>query len=98
MFFGVLALVSASYALPESSDPTGARFDIAGFLLGALTLGSLTFAIILGETHGYRSWWILLLFGFGAIAAIGFVLAELSATNPVLDVRYFKKPAFTGPT
>ena len=36
--------------LPESSDPVRARFDVPGFLLGALALGSLTFAIILGET------------------------------------------------
>ncbi len=96
VFFGALALLSAAFVLPESSDPVGARFDFAGFVLAAVALGSLTFAIILGETHGYRTWWIELLFGFSLLAAIGFVVAELSAKNPVLNVRYFKKPAFTG--
>jgi len=94
LFFGVLAFISAAVVVPESSDPVNARFDIPGFLLGALALGSLTFAIILGETAGYRTWWIDLLFFFSLVAAISFVLAELRAENPVLNVRYFKIPTF----
>ena len=94
VFFGVLAFTSAAIVLPESSDPVRARFDIPGFLLGALALGSLTFAIILGETAGYRTWWIDLLFFFSLAAAITFVFAELRAANPVLNVRYFKRSAF----
>lgn len=96
VFFGMLALASAGAVLPESSDPVKARFDFAGFGLGALCLGSLTFAIILGETHGYRTWWVQLLFGFALLTAIVFVLAELRVKNPVLNVRYFKMPAFAG--
>jgi EmrB/QacA subfamily drug resistance transporter len=96
LFFGALALLSAAFVLPESSDPVTARFDFAGFVLAAVALGSLTFAIILGETHGYRTWWIELLFGFALLSALGFVVAELRAKNPILDVRYFRKPAFTG--
>jgi EmrB/QacA subfamily drug resistance transporter len=96
VLFGVLAFTSAAIVLPESSDPVRARFDIPGFFLGALALGSLTFAIILGETAGYRSWWIELLFLFALLAAVIFVLAELRATNPVLNVRYFKRPSFAG--
>jgi predicted MFS family arabinose efflux permease len=94
VLFGVLAFVSAAIVLPESSDPIRGRFDIPGLLLGALTLGSLTFAVILGETDGYRTWWIDLLFLTSLVMAIAFVLAELRAKNPVLNVRYFKKPAF----
>ncbi len=92
--FGVLALVIAAVVLPESADPARGRFDLPGLLLGALALGSLTFGIILGETSGYRTWWIDLLFLTALVLAVAFVLAELRARNPVLDVRYFKKPAF----
>ena len=95
-FFGVLAFASAVIVLPESSDPVRARFDIAGFCIGAVALGSLTFGIILGETAGYRTWWIDLLFFFSLAAAVAFVVTELRAKNPVLNVRYFKKPAFAG--
>ena len=90
--------MSAALVLPESSDPVRARFDIPGFLLGALALGSLTFAIILGETAGYRTWWIDVLFLFSLLAAVCFVLAELRAKNPVLNVRYFERSAFAGST
>jgi EmrB/QacA subfamily drug resistance transporter len=96
VLFGILAFTSAAWVLPESADPVRARFDIPGFVLGALTLGLLTFAIILGESHGYRTWWIALLFLLSLISAATFVLAERVMKNPVLNVRYFKKPAFTG--
>jgi EmrB/QacA subfamily drug resistance transporter len=96
VFFGVLAFASAVIVLPESSDPVRARFDFLGFFLGALSLGSLTFGIILGETAGYRTWWIDLLFFFSLAALVTFVLAELRAKNPVLNVRYFRKAAFAG--
>jgi predicted MFS family arabinose efflux permease len=96
VLFGVLAFISAAVVLPESADPVRAQFDIAGFLVGALALGSLTFAIILGETLGYRTWRTDLLFALALITALTFVVVELRATNPVLDVRYFKRPAFVG--
>jgi EmrB/QacA subfamily drug resistance transporter len=96
VLFGLLAFTSAVKVLPESSDPVRGRFDFAGFFLGAVSLGSLTFGIILGESAGYRTWWIDLLFFFALAALVTFVLAELRAKNPVLDVRYFRKAAFAG--
>jgi EmrB/QacA subfamily drug resistance transporter len=98
VIFGVLAFISAVVVLPESSDPVKARFDIPGLILGALTLGALTFAIILGETAGYHTWWIDLLFLSALVMAVAFVLAELHAKNPVLNVRYFKIPTFASST
>ena len=95
VIFGALAFVSAVIVLPESSDPVRARLDVPGFLLGAIALGSLTFAIILGETAGYRTWWIASLFGASLVAALAFVIAELRAPNPVLNVRYFSNLTFT---
>jgi EmrB/QacA subfamily drug resistance transporter len=96
VLFGLLAFASAVIVLPESSDPVKARFDIPGFLLAAIALGSLTFGIILGESDGYRTWWIDLLFVLSAVFAVAFVLAELRAKNPVLNVRYFRKSTFAG--
>jgi EmrB/QacA subfamily drug resistance transporter len=96
--FGILAFISAAIVLPESSDPVRGRFDVPGLVLGALALGSLTFGVILGETAGYRTWWIDLLFVTALLMAVAFVFAELHAKNPVLNVRYFKKPAFASST
>ena len=98
LFFGALAFASAAIVLPETSDPVRARLDIPGFVLGAVAVGSATFATILGETSGYLVWWIGALYLLAVVAAVAFVFAELRAPNPVLNVRYFKRPPFAGST
>lgn len=96
LFFGVVALVGAQLTLPENADPQSTRLDIPGFILGATALAAVSFAVISGETAGYFTWWIDLLFALSGVAAIAFVLFERRAANPVLNVRYFRKPAFSG--
>jgi EmrB/QacA subfamily drug resistance transporter len=96
VFFGVVAFVAAAIVLPENADPVRARLDFPGFVLGALALGSGTFATIAGETAGYRSEWILALYGFAVVTLIAFVLVERRAENPVLDVKLFRRPPFAG--
>lgn len=96
LFFGMLALVGAAVTLPENADPQNKRLDVGGFLLGAVALASVSFAVIDGEISGYATWWIVALFALSAVAAVLFVLFELRAGNPVLDVRYFRRLPFSG--
>jgi EmrB/QacA subfamily drug resistance transporter len=96
VFFGLVALVLAAWVLPENSDPTNRRLDLPGFLLSAIALGAASVAVIAGETAGYASGWIDGLFALALLAAIGFVVFERRAANPVLNVRYFRIPAFGG--
>jgi len=98
LVFGAVALVAAAIVLPENSDPVRARLDIPGFVLGALALGAATFATIDGETAGYINPKILAIYGLAVLAVVAFVLVELRAENPVLDVRFFRKPPFAGST
>jgi EmrB/QacA subfamily drug resistance transporter len=98
LIFGVAALVAAAIVLPENSDPVRARLDIPGFVLGAVALGLATFATIAGETAGYIVPWILTLYAVSIVALVAFVLVELRAENPVLDVRFFRRPPFAGST
>ncbi len=98
LIFGAVALVAAAIVLPENSDPVRARLDVPGFVLGALALGAATFATIDGETAGYINAKILAIYGFAVLALVAFVLVELRAENPVLDVRFFKRPPFAGST
>ncbi len=93
---GVVAFVAALSAVPESADPETGRFDFAGFLLGPTALATVIFAIILGETAGYDAGHVIALFAIGAVAAGLFVLAERRSQAPMLDLRYFRKPAFSG--
>src|SRR5579872_1375141 len=96
LFFGVLAYVGAFYVLPENADPQNKRLDVPGFVLGAVALAAGSFAVISGETAGYGTWYIAVLFGLGLAATVGFLGYERRAPNPVLDVRYFRIAPFSG--
>jgi EmrB/QacA subfamily drug resistance transporter len=98
LIFGALVLVAAAIVLPENADPVRARLDVGGFVLGAVAIGCATFATIAGETAGYIVWWVLLLYGIAVLAAVLFVLVELRVENPVLNVRFFRRPPFATST
>jgi EmrB/QacA subfamily drug resistance transporter len=83
-------------AVPESADPDASHFDIRGFVAGAIGIGALTFAITLGETEGYHASVVIVLFIIGVVALVGFVRIEQHTPSPMLDLRYFRSPRFTG--
>ncbi|MFH0916863.1 MAG: MFS transporter [bacterium] len=93
---GAVALVAALSTVPESSDPETGRFDFAGFALGPIALGTIVFAIILGETAGYRAGHVIALFAIGVVAAALFVFAERRSQAPMLNVGYFRRLPFSG--
>lgn len=98
LLFGSLALVCAALFLPESSDPSRSRPDFAGFVLASVTLGAATFATIQGETSGYMASHIITLYVVSVIALCGFVLVERRVKNPMLNLAFFRRRAFTGST
>jgi len=63
--FALAALLLAALVVPESSDPRGRHFDLAGQVFGSLVLGGLVFAAISGRSDGW-------------LAAIALVLAVFS--------------------
>jgi len=81
--------------VPESADPQPARLDVPGLVLGAAALGSVTFAIIEGETNGFTTSWVLALFAVAFAAAVVFVLAELRSRSPMLELSFFRLRPFT---
>ena len=93
---GAVAFGAALFTIPESADPENERFDFAGFILGPMALATITFAIIVGETAGYTAPHVLALFAVGAAAASLFAWVELRNPAPMLNVRYFRMPPFSG--
>ncbi len=93
---GALVLFAAVSVVPESSDPETGKTDMVGFILGPIALGTLVFAIIIGETAGYTSPKVLALFAAAVAAGFLFWLAEKRSRAPVLEVDYFKRAPFTG--
>lgn len=91
----VVIIALAAVALPESSDPQAARLDFGGFSTGAVGIGALTFAIIQGEIDGYRAPVVIVLFGVGVVALVGFTHVEHATRAPLLDLRYFRDEAFS---
>jgi EmrB/QacA subfamily drug resistance transporter len=91
----VIAIIGVQAVVPEFKDPIRARLDIPGFVWGATALTAATFGTIVGETSGYRTWWVLAIFGFALVALFNFLRAERSAEEPVLDVRLFRRGAFS---
>jgi MFS family permease len=98
LIFGGVALIAGAVVLPENADPVRARLDIPGFVLGAVAIGSATFATIAGETSGYINWWILLIYSGSVLTLVSFVAVELRAENPVLNIRFFRRRPFAGST
>ncbi len=96
--FGVLALVGAIIVLPENADPQSGRFDFGGFVFGVGALACATFATIAGETAGYRASWIVLLYVVAVVALAAFVVVERRVRNPMLNLGFFRRPAFSGST
>ena len=93
---GVVALAGVLAVLPEPATLDRRRLDVPGFLLGAVALIAATFATIAGETSGYATWWIGLLFTIAVVAGVAFIRVERQAEDPVLDLRYFREPGFVG--
>jgi EmrB/QacA subfamily drug resistance transporter len=95
LVFGLAALVVAAVILPENADPTAARVDIAGTLLGAGTLAALVFAIIDSESAGFGAADVIALLCVSAVLIVAFVWRERRAEHPLLDLRFLRVPQFT---
>ncbi len=94
---GALAFIGAVRWVPESADPEAGPFDWGGFVMGPIALGTIVFAIILGEGQsGYTAPHVLALFAIGVVTMALWVFVEIRAKAPMVDMRYMRKPAFGG--
>jgi EmrB/QacA subfamily drug resistance transporter len=93
---GIAMLAAARRYVPESRAPRPRRADLPGQLIMIAFLGSLTYAIIDGPVSGWASPLVLGLFAV-AVAAVGaFVAVERRRAEPLLELRFFRSPPFTG--
>ncbi|MBV9093926.1 MAG: MFS transporter [Streptosporangiaceae bacterium] len=97
LVFGLAVLIIAALILPESADPTAARVDTAGALLGAGALAALVFAVINAESSGFGATPVIVLLCVSAVGTVAFVWRELRAEHPLLDLRFFRIPPFGTP-
>ena len=79
----------------ESHDPTPRGLDLPGQVLFIVAVGALTYALIEGPHSGWLSPVILGLLIGSAVLVVAFVVAELRARDPMMDVRVFRDRVYT---
>jgi EmrB/QacA subfamily drug resistance transporter len=93
---GALAIWLTRRFVPESRAARARRFDPPGQLLVVTLLGPVTAAVIEGPRHGWGSPLIVGLFALAAASAVALVVVERRRPEPLLDVRFFGNPVFSG--
>nr|WP_307873838.1 MULTISPECIES: MFS transporter [unclassified Frankia] len=95
---GLAAMVLTGLFVPESKAPRARRFDPAGQLLVAATLGTLTYGIIEAPSAGWASIQTIVMFVIAAVALVGLVIVETRREEALLDMRFFRSVPFSGAT
>jgi MFS family permease len=101
--YWLIAVLSAILAvlawtrLTESRGDRRQAVDLPGTVLLAASLAALLAGLVEGRTGWTRPLVIGLLVG-GAVLGVLFVLVELRRREPMLDLRLFRRPDFTGVT
>jgi len=93
---GIAMLAAARRYVPESRAPRPRRADLPGQLFMIAFLASLTYAIIDGPVSGWASPLVLGLFTVAAAALAAFTAVQRRRAEPLLDLRFFRSPPFTG--
>ncbi len=93
---GALALVVALTRVTESRNPHATRIDVLGLLTLCVGLFALVFALVRGNSEGWSSGLITGCLAVAAVMLVAFVVIELRTAQPMLDLRLFRKPGFTG--
>jgi EmrB/QacA subfamily drug resistance transporter len=95
---GLAAIAIAHFRLREARDPAAGGIDVTGVAMLCPALFLLVFALIRGNEHGWGSATIVGSLACSAVLLVAFWAVERRAGDPLLDLRLFRKPAFTGAT
>ena len=93
---GLLCLWIVRRFVVESMDPRAPRVDRPGVITLTGGLSLLVFALLRGNEEGWESAMILASFGGAAALLSAFVAIEARVAQPMLPLRLFRNPSFTG--
>jgi EmrB/QacA subfamily drug resistance transporter len=89
------ALIAGRFLVPKSRDPEEAKLDPVGALLSIAGICALVYGLIEAPEKGWASPTALVSFAVAAVVLVAFVFWELHVDEPMLDIRYFRNPAFS---
>lgn len=91
-----IALIGGQIYLGETREPNAPPLDIPGALLSIVGLFALIYGIIEAGVIGWTEPTVLAAFGLAAVVIGAFVVWEIRTPYPMLPMRFFRNPAFTG--
>jgi EmrB/QacA subfamily drug resistance transporter len=91
----VVALVSGWFLVPKSRDPEQARLDPVGALLSIVGIVALVYGLIEAPQLGWASAATIVSFVIAVVVLALFVAWELRVEEPMLDMHFFRSPAFS---
>ncbi len=91
---GVLGLAFAALFLREEKQPNPGRVDIPGFVLAAVGLAAVMYALAQAGIRGFDDSRVLT-FGLpGLVVLAAFAFVELRTREPMIDIRLFRNKLF----
>src|ERR687886_287752 len=93
---GIAAIAITYTKLRETRDPNASRIDWAGLVTFSSSLFLLVLGLLRGNDEGWGSTLIVSLLGGATVLMIAFLAIETRVKEPMLPLRLFRKPAFTG--
>lgn len=90
----VLGLIGVFLWVPESKDPSAPRMDWSGALLSATGVTALVYGLIEQPIRGWDAP-VLSALTAGAVLLIGFLVRQLRADSPLVDLSLFAGRGFT---
>jgi EmrB/QacA subfamily drug resistance transporter len=91
---GIVGLAMAWAFIEESVSSASKKFDVAGALVLGVALSALVLVLEKGLDWGWTSWQSLL--SYALVVAFGFVFVRIERNHPapIVDLKFFKIPAF----
>ena len=87
---GVLGAIAAIVVLPKFPPGPKRRFDMPGFLCIAIACFTLLLAVSEGQQRGWTGYRVLILVAVGLDLLALFVVVELHAREPLLNLQVFR--------
>jgi EmrB/QacA subfamily drug resistance transporter len=88
-------LIAGAVLIPDSRDPESPRLDLPGIGLSISGLTAIVWALIEAPERGWTSPTIVAAFAAGAATLAAFIVWELRARQPMLDVTVFRNLRFS---
>lgn len=92
---GIFSFLLVTATIPEFPAKKTEKMDLPGLITSIIGFFCLLFALSEGPTDGWSSLTIISLFFAAAVLLSMWVVIELTAENPMLDLRLFKRKVFT---